>query len=66
MLNDAQKNADREGPRQAVQRNSGHVDRDVPTAPIFQGTLYLFSQKGINGIKISPTLQFIYGAISKD
>jgi len=36
---------------------------EVPTAPIFQGTLYLFSQKNIEGIMISPTLQFIYAPI---
>jgi peptide/nickel transport system substrate-binding protein len=38
---------------------------EVPTAPIFQGTLYLFSQKNISGIAISPTLQFIYAPIEK-
>jgi peptide/nickel transport system substrate-binding protein len=38
---------------------------EVPTAPIFQGTLYLFSQKNVEGIKISPTLQFIYAPIEK-
>jgi hypothetical protein len=38
---------------------------EVPTAPIFQGSLYLFAQKGIEGIKISPTLQFIYSVIEK-
>jgi peptide/nickel transport system substrate-binding protein len=37
--------------------------QDVPTAPIFQGTLYLFSQKNVSGITISPTLQFIYSPI---
>jgi peptide/nickel transport system substrate-binding protein len=38
---------------------------EVPTAPIFQGTLFLFSQKDIDGIMISPTLQFIYSPITK-
>jgi peptide/nickel transport system substrate-binding protein len=38
---------------------------EVPTAPIFQGILYLFSQKNIDGIMISPTLQFIYAPIEK-
>ncbi|MCG6909372.1 MAG: ABC transporter substrate-binding protein [Deltaproteobacteria bacterium] len=38
---------------------------EVPTAPIFQGTLYLFSQKNIEGIMISPTLQFIYAPIKR-
>ena len=37
--------------------------QDVPTAPIFQGSLYLFSQKNVSGITISPTLQFIYSPI---
>jgi peptide/nickel transport system substrate-binding protein len=38
---------------------------DVPTAPLFQGTLYLFSQKNVRGITISPTLQFIYAPIHR-
>jgi len=38
---------------------------EVPTAPIFQGSLFLFAQNNIDGIKISPTLQFIYSVISK-
>jgi len=36
---------------------------EVPTAPIFQGILYLFAQKNIQGIMLSPTLQFNYGPI---
>ncbi|UCG06340.1 MAG: hypothetical protein JSV83_20915 [Desulfobacterales bacterium] len=39
--------------------------QEVPTAPLFQGTLYLFSQKNVSGITISPTLQFIYAPIHK-
>jgi hypothetical protein len=39
---------------------------EVPTAPIFQGSLYLFSQKNIEGIMISPTLQFIYAPIETE
>jgi peptide/nickel transport system substrate-binding protein len=38
---------------------------EVPTMPIFQGTLYLFAQKNIRGITISPTLQFIYAPIHR-
>jgi len=38
---------------------------DVPTCPIFQGILYLFAQKDIRGIMISPTLQFNYGPINR-
>jgi peptide/nickel transport system substrate-binding protein len=36
---------------------------EVPTAPIFQGILYLFAQKNIRGILLSPTLQLNYGPI---
>jgi peptide/nickel transport system substrate-binding protein len=36
---------------------------EVPTVPIFQGNLYLFTQKDVRGVKISPTLQFIYAPI---
>ncbi|MGC9325456.1 MAG: ABC transporter substrate-binding protein [Desulfomonilia bacterium] len=38
---------------------------EVPTAPIYQGTLYLFTQKNIRGVLLSPTLQFNYGPIHK-
>jgi peptide/nickel transport system substrate-binding protein len=38
---------------------------EVPTATIFQGSLYLFAQKDVRGIMISPTLQFNYGPIHK-
>jgi peptide/nickel transport system substrate-binding protein len=38
---------------------------EVPTAPMFQGTLYIFSKKDIDGIVISPTLQFNYGPIHR-
>jgi len=38
---------------------------EVPTCPIFQGILYLFAQKDIRGIMLSPTLQFNYGPIHK-
>ncbi len=36
---------------------------DIPTIPLFQGTLYLFTQKNIEGVIISPTLEFKYGPI---
>jgi len=39
--------------------------QEVPTAPLFQGTLYIFSQKNVRGITISPTLQFIYAPIHR-
>jgi peptide/nickel transport system substrate-binding protein len=38
---------------------------EVPTCPLFQGTLYLFTQKDIRGIMLSPTLQFNYGPIHR-
>jgi peptide/nickel transport system substrate-binding protein len=38
---------------------------EVPTMPIFQGTLFLFTQKNIQGIMLSPTLQFNYGPIHR-
>lgn len=36
---------------------------EVPTVPIFQGSLYVIAKKNINGILLSPTLQFNYGPI---
>jgi peptide/nickel transport system substrate-binding protein len=36
---------------------------EVPTAPIFQGNLYVLADKKIKGILLSPTLQFNYGPI---
>ncbi len=38
---------------------------EVPTMPIFQGTLYLFTQNNVRGIMLSPTLQFNYGPIHR-
>ncbi len=37
---------------------------DVPTAPIFQGNLYVFTRKNITGVKIGPTLIFNYDQMS--
>jgi len=39
---------------------------EIPTAPVFQGSLYIFAQKSIRGILLSPTLQFNYGPINKE
>jgi peptide/nickel transport system substrate-binding protein len=39
---------------------------DVMTAPIFQGTLFMFTQKDVHGVKLSPTLRFNYDPLSKD
>ena len=62
---DAQKSAD-ENKRAAIYKTVQQMWTDeVPTAPIFQGSLYLFSQKNIEGIMISPTLQFMYSPIKR-
>lgn len=39
---------------------------DVMTAPIFQGTLFMFTQKDVHGVKLSPTLRFNYDPLYKD
>ena len=65
MFVEGQKNPDAKA-REAVYKKVQKMWTDeVPTAPIFQGTLYLFAQKNINGIKISPTLQFLYAPIEQ-
>jgi peptide/nickel transport system substrate-binding protein len=65
MFVDAMKSPDM-NEREAIYKKIQEMWTDeVPTAPIFQGNLYLFAQKGIEGIKISPTLQFIYSVIEK-
>lgn len=33
---------------------------DIPTAPIYQGTLYCFTKLSVEGVKLSPTLRFHY------
>jgi len=33
---------------------------EVPTVPIYQGNLYVFSRKNVTGVKIGPTLIFNY------
>ena len=38
---------------------------DVPTVPFMQGSLYAFTQKDIKGVKLSPTLIFLYSPIEK-
>ncbi|HET6487417.1 MAG TPA: ABC transporter substrate-binding protein [Spirochaetia bacterium] len=37
---------------------------EVPTAPIFQGNLYVFTTKNVTGVKIGPTLIFNYNTLS--
>jgi len=39
---------------------------DVPTVPIFQGTLYMFTQNDIHGALLSPTLRFNYDILYKE
>ena len=36
---------------------------DVPTAPIWQGDLYVFTKKNVTGVKIGPTLIFNYNQL---
>ena len=65
MFVDEQKTPD-ESAREAIFKKIQQMWTDeVPTAPIFQGSLYMFAQKDIDGIMISPTLQFIYAPIEK-
>ncbi|MGD8283648.1 MAG: ABC transporter substrate-binding protein [Desulfobacterales bacterium] len=65
MFVDGQKNADPAVRAEIYKKVQQMWTDEVPTAPIFQGTLFLFSQKNISGIMISPTLQFIYAPIQK-
>jgi peptide/nickel transport system substrate-binding protein len=36
---------------------------EVPTVPIFQGDLYVFTKKNVTGVKIGPTLIFNYNQL---
>ncbi len=36
---------------------------DVPTTPLFQGNLYVFTNKNVSGVKIGPTLIFNYNQL---
>jgi peptide/nickel transport system substrate-binding protein len=65
MFVNAQKSPDDNVRKEIYEKIQQMWTDEVPTAPIFQGTLYIFAQKDIDGIMISPTLQFIYSAISK-
>jgi peptide/nickel transport system substrate-binding protein len=37
---------------------------EVPTAPIWQGDLYVFTKPSVKGVKIGPPLQFLYSELS--
>ena len=37
---------------------------EVPTAPIWQGDLYVFTKPNVKGVKIGPPLQFLYSELS--
>jgi peptide/nickel transport system substrate-binding protein len=65
MFVEGQKDADESKRAQIYEKVQQMWTDEVPTAPIFQGSLYLFSQKNIDGIMISPTLQFIYAPIER-
>ena len=65
MFVEGQKDADESKRAQIYEKVQQMWTDEVPTAPIFQGTLFLFSQKNIDGIAISPTLQLIYTPIER-
>jgi len=65
MFNDAQKETDMKKRTALYKKIQKMWTDEVPTAPIFQGTLYVFAQKDVRGILLSPTLQFNYGPIYK-
>ncbi len=37
---------------------------EVPTVPIWQGDLFVFTKPGVKGVKIGPPLQFLYSELS--
>jgi peptide/nickel transport system substrate-binding protein len=65
MFVDEQKNPDEAGRAKIFEEVQQMWTVQVPTAPIFQGSLYLFAQKNIQGLMISPTLQLNYGPVYK-
>ena len=65
MFVNAQNNPDEKIRKEIYEKIQQMWTDEVPTAPIFQGTLYLFAQKDIRRHHDFPTLQFIYSAISK-
>ncbi len=65
MFVDAQKTDDEKAREEIYTKIQQMWTDEVPTCPILQGSLYIFARKDISGIKISPTLQIIYSAISK-
>jgi peptide/nickel transport system substrate-binding protein len=65
MFAEAQKNPDRKKRAEIYTKIQQMWTDEVPTAPVFQGSLYLFTQKNIKGVMISPTLQLLYGPIEK-
>jgi len=65
MFVEAQKNPDKNKRAEIYKKIQQMWTDEVPTVPIFQGSLYLFTQKDIHGVMISPTLQFIYAPIEK-
>ncbi|MEW5724691.1 MAG: ABC transporter substrate-binding protein [Thermodesulfobacteriota bacterium] len=65
MFVEGQKNPDAKAREQVYLKVQKMWTDEVPTVPLFQGTLYLFAQKGIKGIQIAPTLWFLYAPIEK-
>jgi peptide/nickel transport system substrate-binding protein len=38
--------------------------KENPTIPLWQGDLYVFTQKNVGGVKIGPTLIFNYNQLT--
>ncbi|MCK4542479.1 MAG: hypothetical protein KAU17_09610 [Spirochaetales bacterium] len=63
LFNEEQTNAD-PAVRQAVfETLQQKWTVDVPTTPLFQGNLYVFTSSNVSGVKIGPTLIFNYNQL---
>ncbi|HPP80912.1 MAG TPA: ABC transporter substrate-binding protein, partial [Deltaproteobacteria bacterium] len=65
MFSKAQKETDLKKRTELYKKIQKMWTDEVPTVPIFQGTLYVLARKGVEGIMLSPTLQFNYGPIHR-
>lgn len=63
LLAEAQTVPDKERREEIYKELQRRWTVDIPTIPLFQGTLYLFTQPNIEGVMIAPTLEFSYGPI---
>ncbi len=58
-----QTNADPAARKAAFEEIQKRWTVDVPTTPLFQGNLYVFTNPKVSGVKIGPTLIFNYNQI---